>query len=139
MKRLLAFAVAASISVTTIADEDQVEYRQEVMSAIGGSMGAIGKILKQEVDRPGDIAPLAAALDELADTAQRVFPEGSDGGDALPEIWEEPEDFAERLTALKEATSKFRTAASSGDMAQIGPAVGEVGRACRGCHQRFRE
>lgn len=139
MKRFVVYMFAIVISFVAVADEDQVEYRQEVMSAIGGTMGAIGKILKQEVNRPDDIAPLAAALAELATTAQNVFPEGSEGGDALPEIWEESEDFAERLTALKEATSTFRETAKSGDMAQIGSAVREVGQSCRGCHMRFRE
>ena len=139
MRRLVAFAVAISMCSLAVTDEDQVEYRQEVMSAIGGTMGAIGKILKQEVDRPSDLAPLAAALAELATTAQSVFPEGSEGGDALPEIWEDPEDFADRLQALKDSASAFREAASLGEMAQIGPAVGEVGRSCRGCHQRYRE
>ena len=139
MRRFVAFALVALMGFTVTADEDQVEYRQEVMSAIGGTMGAIGKILKQEVDRPDDIKPLAAALAELAETAQSVFPEGSDGGDALPEIWEEPADFAERLATFKEAANAFREAASSGDMAKIGPAVGQVGQACRGCHTRYRE
>lgn len=139
MRRFITFALAVLMSFAAAADEDQVEYRQEVMSAIGGTMGALGKILKQEVDRPNDLAPLAAALAELAETAQSVFPEGSEGGDALPEIWEEPEDFAERLTTLKKAANAFREAASSGDMAQIGPAVGELGQACRGCHSRYRE
>ena len=139
MRRVVAFVLAISVSFLVAADEDQVEYRQEVMSAIGGTMGALGKILKLEVDRPNDLAPLAAALAELANTAQSVFPEGSEGGDALPEIWQESEDFAERLMALKETANAFREAASSGDMAQIGPAVGEVGRACRACHTRYRE
>ena len=139
MRRFVAITLVSFASFLVAADEDQVEYRQEVMSAIGGTMGAIGKILKQEVDRPNDIEPLAAALSELANTAQSVFPEGSEGGDALPEIWQESEDFAERLMALKETANAFREAASSGDMAQIRPAVGEVGRACRACHTRYRE
>ena len=139
MRRFVAFALAVLMCYAVTADEDQVEYRQEVMSAIGGTMGALAKILRQEVDRPNDIAPLAGALAELAEAAQSVFPEGSEGGDALPEIWEEPEDFAERLTTFRDAASAFREAANSGDMAQIGPAVGEVGQACRGCHNRFRE
>ncbi len=139
MRRFAAFVLAISVSSLITADEDQVEYRQEVMSAIGGTMGAIGKILKEEVDRPNDLATLAAALAELASTAQSVFPEGSEGGDALPKIWEESEDFAERLTALKEATSNFREVAKSDDMAEIGAAIGAVGRTCRGCHHNYRE
>ena len=139
MRRVVAFVIAISVSFLVAADEDQVEYRQEVMSAIGGTMGALGKILKQEVDRPNDLAPLAAALAELASSAQSVFPEGSEGGDALPEIWEESEDFAERLLTLKETANAFREAVNSGDRSQIGPAVGELGQACRGCHMRYRE
>ena len=139
MRRFGVFTLALLLCFTVTADEDQVEYRQEVMSAIGGTMGALAKILRQDVDRPNDIAPLAAALSELAETAQSVFPEGSEGGDALPEIWEEPEDFRERLTTFKEAAIAFREAASSGDMSQIGPAVGAVGQACRGCHNSYRE
>lgn len=139
MKRFVPLAAVVLLCLSVVADEDQVEYRQEIMSAIGGTMGAIGKILKQEVDRGDDIAPLAAALDELATTAQGVFPEGSEGGDALSVIWEQPEEFSQRLTALKTATAAFREAAASGDVSQIGQAVREVGLSCRGCHQNFRE
>ena len=139
MTRILAIAVTFFLATSAFADEDQVEYRQEVMSAVGSTMGAIGKILKQEVDRPDGIAPLAAAIAELAKTAQGVFPEGSEGGDAMAEIWENPEDFAERLTAFAEAASAFRDVAASGNMAEIGPAVGNLGQSCRGCHQKFRE
>jgi cytochrome c556 len=139
MKRFIAFALILFASFFVIADENQVEYRQEVMSAIGSTMGAIGKILKQEVDRPDDLAPLAGALAELANTAQSVFPEGTEGGDALPEIWEESDDFTERLVALKETANAFRDVASTGDMSRIGPAVGELGQACRACHTSYRK
>ncbi|MYD42404.1 MAG: cytochrome c [Gammaproteobacteria bacterium] len=139
MKRFIYLALATSLCLTVIADEDQVEYRQEIMSAIGGSMGALGKILKEEVDRTDDIAQLAVVLDELATIAQHVFPEGSEGGEALLDIWQEPEEFEERLTAFKTATAAFRKAAESGEMANIGPTISEVGMACRGCHQQFRE
>ena len=139
MRQVLLATCISLMALVVVADEDQVEYRQEVMSTIGGTMGALGKILKQEVDRSADIAPLSAALDELATTAQNVFPEGSEGGDALPIIWEQTEDFAEGLAKFKEAASAFREAAASGDMAQIGPAVGNLGRTCRGCHQEYRE
>ncbi len=139
MKHFLMVALAAFSSLAVLADEDMVKYRQEVMSAIGGTMGAIGKILKQEVERQADIAPLAVALNELATTAQNIFPEGSNGGAALDEIWQEPDEFNDRLTAFLEATRTFRKAAKSGDMAQIAPAIGQVGRTCRGCHQNYRE
>lgn len=139
MKRFLAVVLTVFTCFVVVADEEQVEYRQDVMSAVGGTMAAIGKILKQEVERPNDIGPLAAALSELANTAQSIFPEGSEGGDALPKIWEESEDFGKRLSALKDAASALREVASSGDMAQIGPAVGDVGQTCRGCHRRYRD
>ena len=139
MMRIALAVLATCFALTTAADEEMADYRHEVMEAIGGTMGAIGKILKQEVQRSEDLLPLANALDELAKTAKGLFPEGSEGGEALALIWEEPEDFAQRLVNIKEATTVFRATVATGDMAQIGPAVGNVGRACKGCHDRYRE
>ena len=139
MKRVFLAALVMCFAWTTTADDEVADYRQKVMGAVGDTMGAIGKILKQEVNRPDDIANFAVVLDELAQTVDGLFTEGSEGGDALPAIWENPEDFAEKIDAFKKATAAFREAAASGDMAQTMPAVGGVGRSCKGCHDDYRQ
>ena len=139
MKRVFLAALVMSFAWATTADDEVADYRQKVMGAIGDTMGAVGKILKQEVNRPDDIANFAVVLDELAQTVDGLFTEGSEGGDALPAIWENPEAFAEKIDAFKQATAAFREAAASGDMAQTMPAVGNVGRSCKGCHDDYRQ
>ena len=139
MKRLIAISTTLLFTFALSADEEVADYRQEVMGAIGSTMGSIGKILKGEVDRPDDLAPLAIALGELAKTVPDLFTEGSEGGDALPAIWEEPDDFAERVDAFLKASTAFREAASSGEMAKVGPAIQNLGRSCKGCHDSYRQ
>lgn len=139
MKRVFLAALVMSFAWATTADDEVADYRQKVMGAIGDTMGAVGKILKQEVNRPDDIENFSVVLDELAQTVDGLFTEGSEGGDALPAIWENPEDFAEKIDAFKQATAAFREAAASGDMAQAAPAVGNVGRSCKGCHDDYRQ
>ena len=138
MLRLVATFVVLIFSWQVMAEGD-AEYRHEVMEAKGYTMSAIAMILKQEVVRPDDLAPLAAALDELANTAEGLFPEGSEGGEALPVIWENPEDFAEKLAQFKEATKAFRAATASGNMSEIGPATRTLGASCKSCHDDYRE
>ena len=139
MRKFVAIALLIGLAGTTLASEDDVEYRQDIMSAIGNTLGSIGKIMKQEVDRPADLPKLVAALDELAQTASSLFQEGSEGGDAMAEVWEQPEEFAQKVEAFKTATAAFREVASSGDPMQIGGALQQVGRSCKGCHDSFRK
>ena len=47
------------------------------------------------------MATHANALAELAEIAPTLFPEGSDGGDALPVIWEDNDDFQAKLAAFQ--------------------------------------
>ncbi len=135
-KVLAAFAVAATLGA--LASEGEVDYRQHTMAAVGGHMQAIFDIIQGKVPHTAHLATHADALAALADVADTLFPEGSDGGDALPAIWENGEDFAAKLAAFKEAAANFKAAAASGDMAQVGGGLQQVGQACKGCHDNYR-
>lgn len=140
MKRLITLTVLVFLVMPSLASEEEIEYRQDVMSAIGSTMGGIGKILKGEVDQPSNLPLLANALGELAQITGDLFPEGSEGGDALPAIWEEPEDFNQAVAALQEAAAAFREAAASENpMQAAGGAIRNVGRSCKGCHDNYRD
>jgi cytochrome c556 len=121
------------------ADEHAAEYREEVMEAVGGHMQAIVKIAKGEVAYNDHLGVLASNMAGLATIAQDIFPEGSAGGDALDEIWEEPEAFAERLQAFQDAASEFNVVVASGDMSGFGEALQALGQACKSCHDKFKE
>lgn len=129
----LALALAA---LPAAAAEGDAEYREHVMEAIGGHMQSAAAILRRKVPHQAHLQLHAAALADLAGIADTLFPEGSGGGDALPAIWENRDDFAERLQAFQTAASELRGAVSGGG--DIGGAFQQVGQACKACHDDYR-
>ena len=136
VRGLAAGVVLAAVGV--LASEGEVDYRQHTMAAVGGHMQAIVDIIQGKVPHAAHMATHANALADLADIAATLFPEGSAGGDALPAIWEDADDFAAKLAAFKDAAVDFKTAAGSGDGARIGGALQQLGQACKGCHDDYR-
>jgi len=134
---LLGLAILTCTSA--LGSEADVDYRRYSMEAIGGHMQAIVKILRQEVPHSGHLSIHANAIADMARVAPDLFPEGSQGREALPAIWEQPEDFAKRLDAFHSAAEAFKDAAESGDPESIGSAIGGLGQACKGCHDNYRE
>jgi cytochrome c556 len=129
---LLSCLLAASAS----ADEGAVEYRQHTLSAIGGHLQAIGDILRQKVPYTAHVPAHANAIADLAEVAETLFVEGSEGGDALPEIWSDPEGFQEKLSAFKSNAAAFKTTVATGG--EIGPAFQALAQSCKGCHDNYR-
>lgn len=136
--------VTAGIGAAALADpspEDAKDYRIAIMTAMRGHIGAISMNLRGLVEDHGFLANHAKALAGTAAELAHVFPPGSAVGDseALPAVWDQPEEFAQAVAEAKEATAAFSEAASSGDEDAINAAFREVGSACRGCHDRFRK
>jgi cytochrome c556 len=78
----------------------------------------------------------------LAKLIPEVFPKGSDTGaetGAKPEIWAEWDKFTAAAKALETQSTKLAEVAAGGDVAAIGAQLGEVGKACGGCHEPFRK
>ena len=124
--------------------EAAIKYRKAVMKAVGGHMGAMGSILK-EGDGLGSIADHAAAMAALAKiTAAEAFPQKSgpmDGEtEALPAIWEKPDDFKKVTMAFVAEAEKLAEVAKGGDKAAIGAQLGALGKnGCKACHDDFRQ
>jgi cytochrome c556 len=58
---------------------------------------------------------------------------------ALPEIWSKPEDFKAAQKMFEDAAPKLLAAANAGDAAAVKTAFGDVGKACKNCHESFRK
>ena len=130
------------VSAPTYADEGAIKYRKSIMKAIGGHMGAMSGILKGEVPYKADLAGHAHAMAELAKSAAKAFPEGSDEGKtgALPEIWMKPEEFKEITAAFIAESQKLAEVSKSGDMGAFGAQFGKMAKAsCKSCHDSFRQ
>ena len=86
---LLAMAGVAFTGSSLAQDPaDQIKYRQNVMKAIGGNMGAIAAIMKGQVAHKSHLKMFATALNADSKAVRDLFPEGSDMGEtnAKPEI-----------------------------------------------------
>jgi len=117
----------------------EAEYRQSLMGAFRLHAGAIRAVL-------GGAAPIghvehhAVAFERMAQGLANAFPTGSGGPGtrALPAIWDDRDDFIDKVTAIQMASGALVTAARSGDEDAIGTALQAVQGACRGCHGTYR-
>lgn len=125
------------VALPVAASEGEADYRHHVMEAVGGHMQSMADILQQKVPHTAHLALHANAMADLASIAGTLFPEGSEGGDALPEIWTNKEDFAKRMTAFEEAAAGMKVAVASGE--GVGPAMQMLGQSCKGCHDDYRK
>ena len=142
-RTLLGYACVAALALPVAAADAPapVKYRQAVMKALGGHMSALNALLKGEVEHKGHAKGHAEAIVSTAEMTRDLFPAGSDKGDteALPAVWERPDEFRKTVDALETAAAKLASAAKSGDADSLRTAFGEMGKACKGCHDNFRK
>jgi len=116
--------------------------RHEGMETIGKT----NKAIKRELDSASpNMTALRAGAAQIADLSRKAsgwFPAGT-GPDvgktgAKPEIWQDPKDFASKLHNFQTAAAAFNQAAMSGDVSLIKAKWGELGQACKACHDKYR-
>jgi cytochrome c556 len=116
--------------------------RHEGMETIGKTTKAIKRALDSD---PADLATVRAGAAQIADLSRKAsgwFPAGT-GPDlgktgAKPEIWQTPDDFTAKLHNFQGAAKAFNMAAMSGDAAATKAKFGELGQACKACHDKYR-
>lgn len=138
----------ASVTMPAMADEKPtkaqwtIKYRQATFTMLAWNIGPISSMVKGET--PVDKARLALHAERLAQLSPMIlegFPADTKTGaptDAKAEIWDNMADFRAKATALDEATAKLAKVAPGGDMKAIAAGLGEVGNACKSCHQKYR-
>ncbi len=124
--------------------EHVVRYRQMVLGSMGRHMGAISMVAKGEIPRTGDVVFHAIAMHESAKVLKDLFPASTHPSkvkresEALPTIWDKPDDFTAALERYEGATVKLIEAAKTADLAKIQEAFEAVGGSCGNCHDTFR-
>ena len=137
----LALAVGFGVAVPAAleAQEEVIEYRKSLMQAFRVHMGGVGAAM-------GEAAPMghavhhAEAFEGMAQALANAFPSGSagEGSRALPAIWENRNDFMNKVTAIQTASAALVAASRSGDAEAVGAAMQGVRGTCGGCHQTYR-
>jgi cytochrome c556 len=128
--------------------EDLIKFRQSGYSFMAWNMG---KIKAQVVDGAVayDKAQVAAAANAIAAIANSgmgaLYAPGTDEGEGWketrlkPEFFKEPEKVKEIAVNFVKQANALQTVAASGDEAAIKAQFGEVGKACKACHEQYRE
>ena len=128
-----------------------VKERQKLMRAVGKGMKISVKMLKGTIAYDGAaIASRMKIMGEVAvkfnDDFARLFPEGSDDENSMMDfdressakgdIWSHMDDFKSKAMALKTASDAAMKQA--GDKASFAKAFENIGKSCKGCHQKYK-
>lgn len=119
-----------------------IEYRQSALYLLGWNIGPIAGMVKGEIPFDAKVVELRAMrLAQIAPMIAEGFPPDSQTGaptKAKPAIWENMDDFKSKAATLEQVTAKFAETARTGDPKLIAAGLGEVGNACKSCHDKYR-
>lgn len=119
--------------------------RQAVFKLVSFNMGPINGMARNTVEfdaaiaernalRVAALAPMISELFAVNDT--RAFPVSTQ---ALPDIWDNMDDFRQKAVDLEEAANVFAAVAAGGDRNQTIAAIRAFGATCGNCHRPYRE
>ena len=117
--------------------------RHDNFEAIGDAFKAIRGELEKDAPDFALIATNATDINTRAGKIEGHFVEKTsvaDGFDteALPTIWEKPEEFKAAGQKLIDESAKLAELAPGGDKAAVGAQAMAMGGACKNCHDTFR-
>jgi len=153
MHRILRATVASCLSlgvagIAVAADlkpEEQIETRQAGYTFMSWNMGKI----KANLDGDFSQTQVSAAANAIAGIANSgmgaLYGPGTDKdiGDVKtrvePALFTEPEEVGRVATAFVEAANNMAEVAAMGDPAEVKEAFGQLGKSCKGCHDKFRQ
>lgn len=126
--------------------EDAIKYRQSALFVMGEQFGRIGAVVKGE--RPynkDEVARSAAIAAQMSTLPWEGFVTGSDRDKekgktrAKPEIWTDAAKFKSAQEKMEHEISKLAELAKGGDLNAIKAQFGTTGKACKACHDDFRQ
>lgn len=131
-------AVFALQSEANDDDQDTIDYRQHIMKAMDAQTAALGLILTEMVSDDNFVSH----LDVIAINAQMAlsnFEKPVEGGEALPKVWEDWDDFATKTNTFSdEITITAQIARENGREAAMGKMMDALSY-CKECHDVYRE
>jgi cytochrome c556 len=136
--RNLAAAMLVTLTAGTVVADDIAHERHELMEGVRDATKPVGAMLKGE--KAFDADTLQTSLAVFADASEKLgdlVPEGSEGGEAAPAIWEDPDGFAAEIKKWQDAIAAAVDAKpQSLDAAK--PVVSPVLKSCKSCHDGYR-
>lgn len=143
---LAALAITATASAQT-KPEDLIKYRQSGYTFMAWNMGKI-KAQVVEGSVPYNKDQVAAAANLIAATANSgmgaLYAPGTDKGKGWKEtrvksdFFKEQDEVGKIAVNFVQQANKLQQVAAGGDQAAIKAQFGEVGKACKACHDKYR-
>lgn len=138
-------ALLGGVAVSAFAQqkpEDIIKYRQSALFLMGQHFGPLAAMAQGKMPYDKDVAVRNAALvEQLSKLPWDKFPAGTEQGNntkAKPEIWNKPDDFKAKAEKMQTEVAKLAQAARTGDAEALKAQVGETGKACKACHDEYR-
>jgi cytochrome c556 len=122
--------------------EDAIKYRKAAFTVMATHFGRVAAMANGRI--PFD-AKVAADNAELATTMSKLpyagFVDGTDKGDtkAEPKIWAEMDKFRAAASKMQDEMAKLNVVAKAGNLDALKAQAGEVGKACKACHDTYRK
>ena len=138
------FTVFAEPAKSAKQAKDVTQFRQALFKLVKSNVGALGAMNKGAI--PFNVETMqtnSLRLQQLSLMLDDYFATDTTGFDvdtaALDKIWVNQADFKEKISALSVAASNLNKVAKVGDTTQFKPAIGQVFKSCKGCHDNYKE
>ena len=145
-KALIAAPLAVMVTIPAVAHIERTEplqsLRQSFFAIVGMTFGPMGDMVKGEIE--WNDAQFAAWAGDLASVSkvsvERGFAPGSEKGKtrAKPEIWENTDDFAQKLANFRSEAAALAAAANAGDKSATIEQFKQTGGTCKACHDNYK-
>lgn len=136
--RIAVILSAFLASTMAFGGDDPAHERHELMEDVRDAAKPVGAMLQGEAEYDADqVMKSLAVWADVADKFGGLFPEGSEGGEAAPAIWEDRAGFDAALVEWQDAIKAAQEAAPA-TLDEAGPTVGPVFNACKNCHDTYR-
>jgi len=140
----IALGVAAPVGVLIAAQsaQDLQKARHHHYHELGDAFKTVRDQTRADAPDMTKIQVAAQVINEASIDQGRWFPAGTgpEAGKtrALAEIWKRPEDFKTAQKVFSDAAPKLLAAANAKDVNAVKSTYGELGKACKNCHDTFR-
>lgn len=129
-------------SVSGAAAANVMHQRHEGMETIGKDFKALHREFDSSSPNLALVRTAAGEISGLSHQASGWFPAGT-GPDvgktgAKPDIWQDPKDFAAKLSAFQRAAAAFNATTTHSDVEQMKLRYADLGKSCNACHDTYR-
>lgn len=139
----LTLGVAAPVGLLIAASAQELQKaRHDHYHELGDAFKTVRDQTRSGSPNMVKVKAAAAVINEASVDQGRWFPHGTgpEAGKtrALPVIWQKPEDFKAAQKLFSDAAPKLLAAANTGELDAVKSSYGDLGKACKNCHDTFR-